>query len=205
MRQVVREEIRRATRPLPPTDASKLLSQLGEWTRPKGSEYLLSGQVNAGPWRDLGDLPEGELLSDYEILEWQESKDLMLKITEDAKDGICLIGDDIYPNDILHFRCGLVPENGEIVVVLGYDVSGTAFGTVKHYYKSHEFIDGDGHGFIELRPSNPECETIQAYEEEIEVRGVLYNHIRRNFRARMQMKRRFGMGVDFTQLGAGAR
>lgn len=167
----------------PPFALGKLLlGQLGEWGKPQGTRYRMGGEANAGPWRDITDRPPDEWISDFELLEWERDNDLMLRITKEARDGECLLGDDIWPGDILHFRCGLAPQNGDIVVAVGYDVDRQVFGTIKHWYMASP-------GCIELRSSNPACDTITAFQDQVEIHGVLENHIRRNFRARASSHR----------------
>jgi SOS-response transcriptional repressor LexA/predicted RNA-binding Zn-ribbon protein involved in translation (DUF1610 family) len=168
--------------PLPAEKTNSLLKNLGEWVKPTGHEYIVWGSVNAGPWLDVTDT-EPEKITDYQLLDWSNDNDMALRITANGADGECLVGDGIYPGDTLQFRCGIAPENGDVVLAVGTDKEGRVFATVKHWHQNDENI-------IELRPSNDKCATIYAFEHDVEIHGVLINVVQVNWRERLRRKQR---------------
>jgi SOS-response transcriptional repressor LexA len=155
---------------LPDDEINKLMNRLGDWIVPQGREVLIAGTVHAGPWRDTSE-ETPEITTDQEILSWNRDRDLLLRITANCEDGECLIGDGIFPGDLLQFRNDLQPICGDIVLAIGKDVDGRHFATVKHYHTNG--IPGQ----VELQSSNPECAPIFVRENEIEIHGVLEKHI----------------------------
>jgi repressor LexA len=80
--------------------------------------------------------------------------------------GNSMIGEGIYDGDTIVVRSQATAENGQTVVAL---VEGEA--TVKKYYRWKEGV--------ELRPANPEMDSILVHEGEFAVRGVVAGLMRR--------------------------
>jgi SOS-response transcriptional repressor LexA len=139
------------------------------------------GVTNAGHWNDMTD-EQPEETTMFDMMEYNHSTDEFWRVNETEGNGLCLTGDDIFPGDIIHFRSGISPNNGDIVLAMGHDLSGRFFVTAKHWY---EVGTRYGKPVVELRPSNPECSPIKAFEFNVEISGVAISAIRKGLRNRL--------------------
>lgn len=150
--------------------------------RPIDDGEITVGVTNAGPWLDadaVGELPRHGML---DLMGYNPKTDTMYVINDQEHSGLCLTGDGLFPGDVIHFRKGMEPTQGDIVLAEGYDVNGHWFVTAKHYYKRG--LRYDGLPIIELRPSNSECRIITVFPQNILELSVEISRTHRNLHKR---------------------
>ena len=151
---------------------------------PKDDGLITIGKTNANEWYDAGTEPEEEYpkAGMLDLLSFNKETDVMFVVNEQENSGICLTGDGIYPGDIIHFRKGIQPNNGDIVLAEGFDIEGHWFVTAKHYHVRG--LRWNGLPIVELRPSNPRCKVIRVFPQNILEISVEISRTHRNIHKR---------------------
>ena len=151
-------------------ERAQALQEMGAVLIVENDMLRISGNVNAGEWRDLGEWTNISE-STRELLDWRDG-DIIVEIN--PNNGYCLLGDGISPGDRLHFR-PMAPENGDIVLAVGSDENGSRFQVAKHYWRHN--------GIVELTGSNREdSDTIRVDVKKMEILGVLVKPLFRDYR-----------------------